>query len=850
MIAARRPRSTYRLQLREGVGFADAALLVPHLRRLGIGDLYLSPPFQAARGSTHGYDVVDPNRLDASLGGMPAFERLAAALRTHGMGLLLDIVPNHMGIGADNPWWWDVLKLGRDSRYARFFDIDFARDPDGKLVLPVLGAPLAEVLEQGQLALQDDPATGEPVLCYGEEAFPFTLSGALPRETPDARTLARLVEAQPYRLVHWQEGTERRNYRRFFNIDQLAGLRVEEEEVFEESHRLILDLVARDLIQGLRIDHVDGLTEPRAYLDRLQRRIAEVRPDAAPFYVVVEKILIGAERLPEDWPVSGTTGYEFMNEVLGLLVAPAGLRRLERKADELADADTSYPELLTSAKAEVLEGLFAGELDTLTGRAAELLQVKPAAARAALTELLLAFDVYRTYAGTDGWSEADAALLARTVKRAQAQAALRHRPVIAQLAAVLRAPPDENAHSLLLGFQQLSGPLMAKSAEDTAFYRYPRLLALNEVGGEPDAEGLAVADWHRRMAARQASWPDTLLATATHDTKRGEDARARLAVLSELPERWAGAVRRWQRLNAGLQQDGAEIHPVDELTIYQTLVGIWPAEVDLAALQPRLAGWLTKHLREGKERSDWHAPDQAYEEAAQAFLAALLDAERSGSFLADLERFVGALAPAGAVNGLSQLLLKLTAPGVPDVYQGTELWDLSLVDPDNRRPVDFAARAALLDAGTAPAELAGDWRDGRIKAALLARVLAVRNQAPELFAQGGYQPLALEGGQAEHALAFARVADARLAITLVPRRVAGLLADGLVPPPAAWGDTALLLPEAWQGLAWHDALTGRDLPAAARLPLAELLCHLPLSLLTSFPSSAPALPTPMKASAP
>ena len=836
MTAARAPRSTYRLQLREGVGFDRAAELVPYLHRLGIGDLYLSPPFKAARGSTHGYDVVDANRLDPTLGGMPAFERLAASLRTHGMGLLLDIVPNHMGIGADNPWWWDVLKLGRESRYARFFDIDFERDPEQKLVLPVLGASLPEILERGELQLKDDPATGEPVLCYHDEAFPFTLSGALPRATPDARTMTRLVDAQPYRLVHWQEGTEKRNYRRFFNIDQLAGLRVEDEEVFEASHELILDLVARDLIQGLRIDHVDGLTAPRAYLERLQQRIAEVRPEAAPFYVVVEKILIGEERLSPDWPVSGTTGYEFMNEVLGLLVAPAGLRRLEGKADELADADTPYPELLTSAKAEVLENLFAGELDTLAGRAAELLQVKPAAARAALTELLLAFDVYRTYAGTDGWSEADAALLARTVKRAQAQAAVRHRPAIAQLAALLLDPPDEKGHSLLLGFQQLSGPLMAKSAEDTAFYRYPRLLALNEVGGEPDTSGLPIPAWHERMVERQASWPGMLLATATHDTKRGEDARVRLAVLSEMPERWAAAVRRWQRLSSSLLQDGAEIHPVDELTIYQTLVGIWPAEPDLESLRPRLEGWLTKHLREGKERSDWNAPDAAYEEATQGFLAALLDPARSSAFLADLERFVATVAPIGAANSLAQLLLKLTAPGVPDIYQGTELWDLSLVDPDNRRPVDFAARSSMLAADLPLAELAGSWQDGRIKTALLARGLGLRAQAPELFARGSYEPLALEGEQAERALAFARIEGAEMAITVVTRTVETMLrgTGGIVPPPAAWQGTSLVLPEAWRQAGLRDALTGAAVAAeGGRLPLADLLRHLPVALLTT-----------------
>jgi malto-oligosyltrehalose synthase len=837
-MAPHRPRSTYRLQLRGGVGFDRAAELVPYLHRLGIGDLYLSPPFKARAGSTHGYDLVDPNRLEPALGGEEAFERLAQTLRRHGMGLLLDIVPNHMGIGADNPWWWDVLKLGRESRYARFFDIDFDRDPDGKLVLPVLGSPLPEVLERGELQLKDEPATGEPVLRYFDEAFPFTLDGAVPRETPDARTLARLVEAQPYRLVFWQEGTERRNYRRFFNIDQLAGLKVEDEEVFEESHRLILDLVARDLVQGLRIDHIDGLTDPRAYLDRLQRRINEVRPESAPFYVVVEKILIGHERLAEDWPVAGTTGYEFMNEALGLLVDPAGLEALERLLPEAAGEDAPYPEMLRAAKGDVLNRLFAGELTVLATRAARLLGLDEGTARAALRELLLAFPVYRTYAAGDGWPEADVKVLDRAVGMARERVDRPLRPAIEALARVLRDPSEEG-RSLLWGFQQLSGPLMAKAAEDTAFYRYPRLLALNEVGGEPDAAGLSVADWHRLAAERRERWPDTLLATATHDTKRGEDARARLAVLSELPEEWAAAVRRWRRHNEPLRADSPAIHPKDEYGLYQALVGAWPnerAEATLTALRGRLAGWLTKALREGKERSDWNQPDERYEQAAQSFLQAVLDPRRSAAFLDDLGSFVARIAPAGAANGLAQLVLKLTAPGIPDVYQGTELWDLSLVDPDNRRPVDFAALATLLErtGAEAPAErMAGSWADGAVKQALLARVLAVRKDRPELFARGAYRPLAVTGERSGHVLAFARSHEGELAVAVLAIRNAPLLGRGwLAPPPDAWGDTAVLLPEEWQARRLTDALSAAPVASEdGRLAMAGLLRELPVCLL-------------------
>lgn len=838
-----RPRSTYRLQLRSSVGFDRAAELVPYLHRLGIGDLYLSPPFKARRGSTHGYDVVDPNQLDPELGGEVAFARLAQALRAHEMGLLLDIVPNHMGIGADNPWWWDVLKRGRDSRFARFFDIDFERDPNGKLVLPVLGAPLPEVLERGELQLKDDPATGEPLLCYFDEAFPFTLDGALPHETPDARTLARLVDAQPYRLVFWQEGTKRRNYRRFFNIDQLAGLKVEDEEVFEESHKLILDLVAKDLVQGLRIDHIDGLTEPRAYLERLQRRIAEVRPEAAPFYVVVEKILIGEEPLPEHWPVAGTTGYEFMNEALGLLVDPAGLERLETVAAEITGEAIPYPELLRTAKRLVLERLFAGELGVLARRASRLLKVEEGVARAALEELLLAFPVYRTYAGDDGWHPADVAILERATSAARERADRSLGTVIERLERTLREPPDEEGRALLWGLQQLSGPLMAKAAEDTAFYRYARLLALNEVGGEPDAVGLTIEAWHARAAERQARWPATLLATATHDTKRGEDARARLAVLSELPEAWAEAVRGWRERNEPHRRGGTPIHPKDEYTLYQALVGAWPLDLapddrdGLAELRQRIEGWQIKALREGKERSDWNSPDTAYEEALTGFIGTLLDPARAPEFLADLAAFVRRIAPAGVANSLTQLALKLTAPGVPDIYQGTELWDLSLVDPDNRRAVDFTRRAALLDQGTAPAEAARSWSDGAVKHALLTRLLAVRKRLPSLFADGSYQPLRVEGERAEHVLAFIRRRGDAAAIVVLGRRFAGLLggSNRPAPPASAWGDTTLLLPHVGASTRpLDDTLAGGSIQVEEdRLPVAKLLRDLPVALLTT-----------------
>ncbi|MEK0085680.1 malto-oligosyltrehalose synthase [Benzoatithermus flavus] len=833
------PRSTYRLQLRSGMDFAKAAELVPYLARLGISHLYLSPPFQAARGSTHGYDVVDANRLDPVLGGEAAFEALARTVQRHGMKILLDIVPNHMGVGQDNPWWWDVLKHGRESRYARFFDIDFDRDPEGKLVLPVLGGTLDEVLSRGEIGLDRADGSGEPTLRYVDERFPVSPKSDLPESEPDAPALRRLIEAQPYRLVFWKEGTTRRNYRRFFNIDQLGGLRVEEPEVFEESHRLILDLVARDLVQGLRIDHVDGLTDSKAYLERLRRRCAEVRSGATPFYIVVEKILVGDEQLPEDWPVAGTTGYEFMNEVLGLLVDRPGLDRLEALAGEITGETASYREVLRAAKGQVLEKLFAGELTVLGERVARLLGIGEDAAQAALRELLIAFPVYRTYGGGNSWSATDAGILEQVFAEAGERATPEVQAILNRLERLLAGPQGE-ARTLVLGLQQLSGPLMAKAAEDTAFYRYPRLLALNEVGGEPDAHGLEPEAFHRLMAHRLERWPGNLLATATHDTKRGEDARTRLAVLSEQPEAWAEAVRGWRQLNAPLRRGSPAIHAKDEYMLYQSLLGAWPAEpapIDreaLGALRERLAGWLRKALREGKERSDWNDPNEAYEGAAQAFLAAILDPDRSRPFLEAFGGFVARLAPIGAADSLVQLVLKLTTPGVPDIYQGTELWDLSLVDPDNRRPVDFAQRQRLLDDDTPPADLAGRWADGAVKARLLALLLAMRARAPDLFAQGAYQALAVEGEKSGHALAFARYHGDATLIVVVGRRLAGLVDGNLRIAPDAWGDGSVVLPPAWHDLVFADVLgSGSTAPRDGRLRLADLLTQLPVALLVN-----------------
>ena len=809
------PRATYRLQLRGGMDFARAASLAPYLRRLGVSHVYLSPPFTAAPGSTHGYDVVDPTQLDPELGGEEGFMLLHRALDEHGLGLVLDIVPNHMGIGRANAWWWDVLRRGRASRYAHYFDIDFDADPDGKLVLPVLGAPVEEILARGELRIVQE--AGEPLLAYFDERFP------LAERTNPAAGVREILDQQPYRPIYWREGAIRRNYRRFFNIDQLAGLRVDDPEVFEASHALILDLAGRGLIQGLRVDHVDGLADPKAYLDRLQRRLTEVRPNSAPFYIWVEKILIGEERLPEDWPVAGTTGYEFMNEILGVLVARPGLDALAAVAERFIGSPQDFGAIVGAAKREVLAKLFAGELAVLARRASAVCGLDEAMAADALRRLLVAFPVYRTYAGTT-WSARDIGVLEEAFDSAGATADDAGRAALDQLEHGLAAGAVGLVGPLLLGLQQLSGPLMAKSVEDTAFYRFHRLLALNEVGGVPDTPGMQPEAFHRVAAWRLDHWPDTLLATATHDTKRGEDARARLAVLSEVPEAWAAAVGAWRDMNAPLPP----IHPADEYALYQSLVGTWPPELapddatGLRTLGDRMEGWLTKALREGKERSDWNDPDHEYEGRALSFLREALRPARP--FVAAVSDFIRRIEPAAAANGLAQLLVKLTAPGIPDLYQGTEKPDFSLVDPDNRRPVDFVALARALE-GELPAKLK-----------ILRRALALRARHPDLFARGRYHPLAVEGELARHVLAFGRVLEKRLSITVVGRHLGQLLisAENVVLPSQSWANTAIALPRSWGALPLRDLLCDAEVSVNdGRLSLAPLLSRSPVALLST-----------------
>ncbi|HET6467273.1 MAG TPA: malto-oligosyltrehalose synthase [Geminicoccaceae bacterium] len=868
------PRATYRLQFRSGVGFAEAAALVPYLASLGVSHLYASPLLRAREGSTHGYDTVDFARLDPALGGLEDFARLSAALREHGLGLILDFVPNHMGIGPDNPWWQELLAQGE--RSPPRFDVDWratAGATPGRVLLPVLGDPYGRVLERGELGLVPDEATGRPAAAYFEHRYPLSpatfalidpsLPALLDATPPDAARIGTLLEAasaperlhaileaQPWRLAHWRTAAHLLNYRRFFDITELASVRMEDPAVFEEAHGLILELVAQGRLQGLRLDHVDGLWDPAGYLVRLQAALAHVRGTDAPFYVLVEKILGPDEELPPDWPCAGTTGYEFLGTLTGPFLDAHGLDRLTALYGEITGEGRDFATIAREAKRETLARLFPGELERLAREAHGIAQadlatrdLPLAVLRDAIAAYIVALPVYRTYVDAAGASGEDLRRIEAALEDARSSGTVEDETAFAFLRRLLVGGTEETL-GFAMRLQQVSGPVMAKALEDTAFYRWHRLVALNEVGGEPAHPPLGAEAFHAANAARLARQPGGMLAGTTHDTKRGEDVRARLAVLSELPEAWAAAVRRWRELNAPLVRGEAGRRvpePKVAYLIYQTLVGVWPLGLgpkDAAGLHhlaDRLATYLQKALREAKERTRWTAPDAEYEAAVESFARALLHPGESAEFLGDLAAFVGRIAPAGAANGLAQTLLRLTAPGVPDIYQGSELWELSLVDPDNRRPVDFAAlAAALADPSPLPARLAR-WRDGHVKQGLVQAVLRFRAERPELFAIGGYRPLQAEGARADHVLAFARAQGDAFALTIVPCRVARLLegADLPLPPAEAWSETRLVLPPELARRPWRDRLSDalHETDSRGRLPLAPVLARFPGALL-------------------
>ncbi|MEW6488980.1 MAG: malto-oligosyltrehalose synthase [Thermodesulfobacteriota bacterium] len=922
------PSATYRLQLGPGFGFPEVAALLEYLEALGITDLYFSPVFRARPGSAHGYDVLDPTRLNPEFGSPEEFRTLAEEVRLRGLGWLQDIVPNHMAYDGRNPYLADILENGEQSAHRNLFDVDWNPPFEslrGRVLAPLLGSFYGEALERGEIRIVYSEEGFR--VTYFDQAFPLGIDSypdllapgvpglrrALGEDDPDfvrylgvlytLRTLAstqeleergaqvrfikrllrelyrgnpevrravdaalaarngrpgepesfqgldRLLSGQGFRLCFWKVATEELNYRRFFSINELISVRVEREEVFRETHALVLDLVRQGIATGLRVDHVDGLYDPGAYLERL-------RSEAPEAYVVVEKILEPGEELPAAWPVQGTTGYDFLNCVNGIFVDPRSRRAFDRLYASLRGVRESLSNLVYEKKKLLLYHHMAGDLDNLARLLKEIsasyrhaIDITLYGLKRALAEVMAAFPVYRTYGGSSWSREADSAYLREAVKRARERCpdlvnelGFLEGFLLLEFPAWLPEPDRERWTHFLKRFQQYTGPLTAKGFEDTVLYVFNRLLALNEVGSSPERFGTPVEEFHTFNRRRLETWPHALSATATHDTKRGEDVRARLAVLSELPEEWSRAVGSWRRLNARLRRGrkGRKLPDRnDEYALYQTLVGAWPfCPEEVPAFRERLRNYLVKAVREAKVHTGWLKPNAEYEEAYVAFAEGALDP--GGDFLPEFLPFQRRVAHHGVINSLSQVLLKTACPGVPDFYQGTELWDLSLVDPDNRRPVDYELRRRLLAdirnrfEASPPlllAHLLTHPEDGGVKLFLAWRGLGVRQEHPALFQEGDYLPLDVEGPYAEHAVAFARRLRGRWALAVAPRLTVGLVGEGAWPlGEAVWGDTRLRLP-AGAPATWSDAFTNLPVSGAEELPVGTILQNFPVALL-------------------
>ena len=902
------PRATYRLQLNENFTFDDAAAVVPYLKVLGISHVYASPFLKARAHSQHGYDIVDHNMLNPELGGEAAFERFSAALKRNDLGLILDFVPNHMGVHfADNPWWLDVLEWGAASPYADFFDIDWDLLPyraKGGVLLPILGTSYGEALDKGEIELRYDATEGSFSAWYYEHRLPIAperyseilriivgaadagndpAGGAIlalasrytglrhpdRSEAPAFKTALReidsaqaiiargleayragagreaqtralhsLLERQHYRLGHWRLATSEINYRRFFDINTLAGLRVENVRAFKAAHALVRRLVAAGQLQGIRLDHIDGLHDPAQYCRRLLRLIRDAQETRTPFYLVMEKIVGEGERLPEFPGMRGTTGYEWLNLISRVLLDGNGLETLDETWRQASNIAPDFAPVLRAAKQRVMETLLASEFTVLARLLARIAggqyttrDFSADSLRQALELYVLHLPVYRTYITAGGPSSNDRALIAETIRKAKADWFGADEGVFDFLQDALTldlATKDRVTHGrervrrFALKVQQFTGPMMAKSLEDTAFYRYHRLLALNEVGGDAAATSLPVKDFHNAMQARVKDFPHGMTATATHDTKRGEDARARLLALPELAGEWASLVGRWKSLNAPhIVTDGDVRAPslAFEYMLYQALIGAWPEAID-ADFLARMKAYALKAAREAKGETSWLNPRASYERGVELFLERILDANQSPEFLESIDAFARRASLIGRLNSLTQITLKAMMPGVPDFYQGTESWDTSLVDPDNRRPVDFKARAAALEEfATGPRwdDLIAHAADGRIKLAWTHHLLTLRKAHPDLFTNGNYLPLEVTGPHRDHVIAFARV-HRREAVIVAAMRWFSPFTDS--------GRTWLSGP-----IEGAIRLDGFHVGGASRteLPLGELLAQLPVA---------------------
>ena len=932
------PSSTYRLQFNRQFTFADARQIVPYLDALGISDCYASPYFQARAESLHGYDITDHNKLNAAIGSREEYDAWIGDLHSHGMGQIVDFVPNHMGIGEPlNHWWMDVLENGPSSPHAPFFDIDWKplkADLEDKILLPILGDQYGRVLERGELQVRFE--AGAFYLRYYEHEFPIapgtyrhileialeklapsksedfyaefqsiiTALEYLPRRTEtdperiaerarekeiikrrlerrcqeaaqvqdavaqavkqingtpgDPRSfdaLDSLLNDQSYRLAFWRVAAEEINYRRFFDVNDLAAIRMELPEVFDATHRLLLELIGKGAVTGVRIDHPDGLYLPKEYFEKLQRRAAAslgigLPQDSRAIYLVVEKILSGDETLRTDWPVHGTTGYEFAKLVSNVLVDASAEQAITKAFQRFIGHSMPFGHLVYAKKRLVMRLSLANDVNVLGDMLDRLSEQNrwfrdftlEALARA-VRETIACFPVYRTYV-TPGQpvSEEDRAIIERAVATAKRRNPALEESVFNFLRDVLLLRFPENldeearkAHEhFVLKFQQSTGPIMAKGLEDTAFYIYNRLTALNEVGGEPQHFGSSVDDFHACNAEPQPNWPATLLATSTHDTKRSEDVRARILAISEVPQLWRSSLQRWRTINRRWKRDVDESFapdPNEEYLFYQTLLGSWPLGATEASPEyiERIQAYMAKALKEAKMNTSWIQPNEQWDSAMSDFVAKVLDPSPKNKFVPTFLPVAEEIARLGAINALSQVAIKLTVPGVPDIYQGSEIWNFSLVDPDNRRPVDYAQRREMLASleRVAPEELLAQWTDGRIKLLLTQRLLRFRREHAELFKRGSYLPLAVAGEFAECCIAFAREHEGKWIAVMVPRlswRV------GFPPIGEKWRDTAVELPDSFLTEGATELFTGRELREEnGGVKLSEALALLPFA---------------------
>lgn len=938
-------RATVRLQLHSDFTFEDAIPLVNYFHQLGISHIYASPILKARAGSRHGYDVVDPTQVNPELGGEEALEKLVAELRLHEMGLIVDIVSNHMAVGGyDNPWWLDVLKWGPKSRYAKFFDIQW-NSPDpllkGQLLLPFLRSHYGEVLAAGEITLHFNEQSGEFYVKHFDHHFPLsvssyshifynmqdpsfrelaqpfaeletTLTGSQDAEAlhnklkqlaqqPDQKNnieavislykvnphspqpdptklrdeasdenlyrLHHLLELQHYRLASWRTAADDINWRRFFDVNELGGIRVERQEVFEAIHEKIFDLIRKGLIDGLRIDHVDGLANPRAYCRKLRRRLDRLsneRPQGLagehlPIYA--EKILGDGEQLSQNWMIDGTTGYEFMNQVSLLQHDPKGAFQLYDLWTRVSGRQGSFADEVKEARRLVLSSSLVGDVESVAQGLLSIARLDIAtrdltlsAIRRALIELVVHFPVYRTYTTVCGRTSPDQIeYFSIALAGAKTTLAEADWPLLDYLdrwlgAEVLHDLPPGATRDLrrkvLVRFQQLTSPTAAKAVEDTACYRSAVLLSRNDVGFDPQNFSAPSTQFHSRNTERAQKFPQNLLATATHDHKRGEDTRARIAIISERPVWFSGKIEKWMTLTKPLRvdlEDGIAPSPGDELILYQTMLGCWPLQLSvndnegIKIFLERLLRWQQKALREAKLRTHWSAPNSFYEESCANLLTEILTGDDMRELRQDIAAAALSIAPAGAINSLAQTLLRMTSPGVPDLYQGNEFWDFSLVDPDNRQAIDFVSRMSAFSTGNnlSLKILLQNWQDGKIKQWLVQHTLNLRKQFPDLFSRGDYQPLAIEGKFAEHLLAFTREYQGNVLMVVIPRLTYALLGDQTIPliPADAWDDTQILLPEPVSSRIFNDPVTHTQRRATSgRLLVSELLNEFPVHI--------------------